>query len=630
MKNWRKLAALVLVLAMAFSMVACGGDTTSSTTSSSTASSETSKESSVVSTESPASSAASTPATDELATPRDETLYFAGIQWGKPINANPLSPNPNFSMVGQADLARELMYETLYMFNQSNGKAYPLLADGDYVWNDDQTVLTVKIKAAAKWSDGTPLTANDVQATWDAHIKYQSPTGIDYGTYIESVTATDDLTVEFKAVSGENYNPLKVIEYLPKVFVMQKAYLEGLDTELAGDANDMKTATMFDAPHSGPYTPVLYDSEQKWVCQRNEDYWGQDASMWGALPAPKYVAHNIYSGNDTSATAFRAGEIDVDQQFMANIQDTWEKDGLPISTYLDEAPYQMAASLPTVWFNATLEGLDQPAVRKAIAMAVDYDQINSAAMTGQSPTFEAVPRSLFNPTEAEQSMIADPAALAPLQFTGKDVDGAIAVLEEAGITDSDGDGIREYNGKPLAFKCECPTGWTDWEASLEIVAAAGQAIGINLETYFPEAAQWTEDTQTGNFEIAMNGAAGASISNPWTRAYQTMYGYGGNFPERVTFGWSRYYNARVDELLGLIPAETDETKVKDYFQELNTIYLTEVPSFAVMYRPSLFHEVNESVWTGFPAAGDGTDIPPQICADGYGVAALYKIHLVNG
>lgn len=96
--------------------------------------------------------------------------------------------------------------------------------------------------------------------------------------------------------------------------------------------------------------------------------------------------------------------------------------GLPISTYLPEAPYQIGASLPTAFFNLTSPGLDQPAVRKAIAIAVDYPTIIANAMTNQSATFDQAPRSLMNPTAGEQS-IYDATAVADLQWAGNDIEG---------------------------------------------------------------------------------------------------------------------------------------------------------------------------------------------------------------
>ena len=58
-----------------------------------------------------------------------------------------------------------------------DGQVYPLLADGDFTWNDARTEITFKIKPAAHWSDGTPVTAEDVAYTWATHVKYNTPTG---------------------------------------------------------------------------------------------------------------------------------------------------------------------------------------------------------------------------------------------------------------------------------------------------------------------------------------------------------------------------------------------------------------------------------------------------------------------
>ncbi len=629
MKKSRKIVALLLSLIMLATFVACAPEAPVSSTAPESTPVESTPESEPVESTPVESEPESTPEEvnlDEGETPRNETLYFGTGQWGPVINNNPLSGNSNNSLgVEQSDMGRVLQYETPYMFNMLDGKAHPLLADGDYSWNADNTVLSFKIKAAAKWSDGTPVTAHDYAYTFDTHVKYETTLGVDFGQYIESITAADDLTVEIK-VKEDNYNMLKVTSYLPRVYCLQKAYIEKMEAETGGAAEEMKNADWWEAPHSGPYG-ILFNSNQKIVFERNDDYWGQDASMWGKLPAPKYVAHNIYADNNAMGTAFEAGEIDVNQQYLAEIEKTWEEKGLPISTYIAEAPYQMAATMPSAVFNMSRPGLDQKVVRQAIAYAVNYEQIISSAMTNQSPTFAEFPRCLFNPSEPQRALILDEAKLAEYQWAGNEVERSKELLDAAGIVDTDGDGIREYNGENLSFSCECPVGWSDWEASLSIVSTAGKNIGIELETLFPETPQWTEHTQTGNFDITMAGTT-VGISAPWSGAYNMLYGFGGNFPETMTFNQGRYYNPRVDEILALIPNETDEAALKALWEELNIIYLEEVPSFALMYRPAYFHEVNESVWTGFPMEGDGSNIPPQVACSGYGIATLYNIENV--
>lgn len=622
----KSLLAMLLAVSMTASLASCGGNTTTTSTESTPSSTTSTEESSEAVSETSSETSGETETAGS--TPRNETLYFAGQQWGTINDWNPMSANSNNAMaIAQSDMSRVLIYETLFMYNMLDGSLHGLLAT-DYEWNDDQTELTVHMNPDAKWSDGTPVTAEDVAYTFDTHVKYSSATGVDYATYIESVEAVDEGTVVFHSLcddTGTPINPLKVLEYIPKVYVMQKAYLQTVEERNGSDAEAMKLDKMEDLVASGPYKPY-YDDDQKVVFVRDDNYWGQAESMWGKLPAPKYIAHTIYADNNAGQVALAAGEVDVCQQFITDVQKLWEEQELPIMTYMDEAPYGLCTTMPTLWFNLTKPGLDQVEVRKAIAMAIDYDQIIASAMSNQSPTFAQVPRSIMNPTDGEQKLI-DKDALADLQFNGKDIAGANALLDEAGIVDTDGDGIRDIDGVNLSYKAECPTGWTDWNASLEIVAAAGKEIGIDISTYFPDTNTFYNDMTTFNFDIVMNGTNGASVSNPWGRAMQLLSSTYNDLEINWSGNWGHYENARADELLALIPHETDEAVLKEYYTELSQIYLTDVPSVSLMYRPQLFYAVNESVWTNYPEEGD--EIPPTDCTDGYGVAALYELQLVN-
>jgi peptide/nickel transport system substrate-binding protein len=576
---------------------------------------------------------------DPNALPRNETLYFNGFQWGAIKGWNPYSSDMNNAMAvvdgANNASARTSMFETPYMYNMLDGKQYPLLADGDYEWNADMTEVTFKIKPAAKWSDGTPVTADDFAYTWATHVKYETTNGAAYKDYIDTIEAVDPQTVLIKAklnAEGKAANPLQVAAYLSNIYVAQKAWTQTLEGRVGDDKAAFKADPAEDVVGSGPYKPYFAD-DQKLVLIRDEEYWGQDASMWGKLPVPKYLAHTIFADNNAGLVALKAGEVDVSQQFNANVQDLWLKDSLPVSTYLPEAPYMVAASLPTAYFNLKSYGLDNVAVRKAIAMAVDYDTIIANAMTNQSPTFAQVPRSVMNPTAGEQALY-DHDAVKDLQWTGNDIEGAKALLDEAGIKDTDGDGWRELDGKKLSYKALCPNGWSDWQAAIEIVAAAGQKIGIDITTEFPEWSVYQTvftDATVNNYDIFMVWSNGAGPTNPWGRVRQLLssefVGTTGNW----NGNWGGYSNPEADKIVAAIPNETDPAKLKELYTEATKIYLADVPSFSLMYRPDLFHTVNESVWTNFPAADDGSNppIPPTDMVNGYGIAGLYNLELVN-
>ena len=571
-------------------------------------------------------------AADDL--PREETLYFGGQQWGVVNGTNPLSSNNNNGMAVAANArgSRTIMFETLYMYNSLDGKLYPLLADGDYVWNDDLTELTVAIKEAAKWSDGSALTADDVAATWAAVGKVENGTWADYSAYIDSVEAVDGKVVitAKKTEDGKPVNPLQLLNYLSGVYVVQAKWLDTLFERNDNDTTKILEDPAEDVVYSGPYGPYIYNDQMSSFV-RNDDYWGQDESMWGKLPAPKYIAHALYSDNDAALIAFKAGQIDVDQQFISNVQNLWEKEGLPIATYMDEAPYGICATMPTAWYNMEIPALQNVAVRKAIAMAVDYDDIIENAMTNQSPTFADVPRSVMNPTEGEQAMY-DHEAVKDLQWVGKDIEGAKKLLDEAGIVDTDGDGYRELDGVKIELNACCPNGWTDWMAAMEDVAAAGQAIGLDITTNYPTwdiyQTVYTKASQT-EYDIFMQSPPGGNPAAPWARVRALMSSEFLGKDNNWSGNFGHYQNDRIDEILKEIPLTTDEAKLKELYTEATEIYLTEVPSFSLMYRPEVFHAVNETVWTGYPEKDDGDNIPPLDCTDGYGIAALYNLELVG-
>lgn len=578
------------------------------------------------------------PAAVAASLPREETLYFNGQQWGSVVCWNPYSSNCNNAMaLAQQDNARVTMFETPYLYDMLDGKVYPLLADGDYAWDAGMTQITFKINSAAHWSDGTPVTAEDVAYTWATHVKYNTQFGAANKAYIDTIEAPDASTVVVKAVLGEDgkaLNPLLVQAYLSSNYVIQKAWTEALEARTNGDAAALMADIAEDAVFSGPYHKFFTD-DTKVVMIRDDNYWGQDSSMFGKLPVPKYLAHVIYKDNAAGTTALQAGEVDVSQQFNSNVQDLWLKDNLPISTYLPEAPYNIGASLPTAFFNMASYGLDQVAVRKAIAIAVDYDTIISNAMTNQSATFTQVPRSLMNPTPGEQALF-DHDAVADLQWAGKDIEGANQLLDDAGIVDTDGDGWREYDGKKLQYIATCPNGWSDWQAAIEVVAAAGKEIGIDITTNYPEwsvyqtvVTNWPLP-ETG-YDIFMMWSDGAGPTQPWGRIRHLLSSEFAQTTNNWNGNWGGYKNADADALIQEIPTLTDATALKADYTELVKIYLTDVPSFTLMYRPQAFHTVNESVWTNFPHEGDGTSpaVPPLDLTDGWSIAGLYNLTLVK-
>ncbi len=561
--------------------------------------------------------------------PREESLCYNGLQWGTPANYNPFAmANTAFPM---GDENRMAMYEALYVYNMLTNENEPLLADGPITWEDDLNFI-VKVKPQAHWNDGEPLTADDVVFTFNIG----NPGNGGFNTiwtkvwsYFEKVEKVDDYTVRFTLVA-DPYN----VHYGPSTLsttriIPEHIWKPMIENEFGGDAEKLSTFFGEENPVvSGPFKLYFFD-ETRVVCIRDDNYWGQAPEMFGKLTEVKYLVHGIYQDNAAGNLAFSQGEVDVSQQFLPSVWELQESMSAPVTTYFSEPPYHLGAGIPSLIFDLTKPGLSDYAVRKAIALSLDYEAININAMSKYS---QPLIYCFFNPYLFGDYVDMEDEEIQGLMWDTTDLDANIEeanrLLDEAGYKDTDGDGLRELpDGTKFEWKAECPYGWSDWNMSLEILCESAKKIGLNIITYFPESSVYFNDLQAGQFDIVMNSPyPSLSVAMPWQAAFNVLYSKGvpaiGTATNR---NYNRYTNARVDELIDLAAGTNDPELLKEYFTEIDKIWLEELPTLKLMYSTQVFHTTYEGYWTGFPKKDDGTNTPPMICLDGAGIKALYNI-----
>jgi len=576
----------------------------------------------------------------EITIPRNETLTFAGNQWGAVTNYNVYN---TAGMAWPNNGNRKILYESLYMYNVLTNENEPLLADGPVVWEDDFNAI-VKIKQAAHWNDGEAITADDVVWTFES-AKTITTAWSDFWTWVEKVEKVDDYTVRFTIVA-EPYNLYKMPQFLGSTSIVPEhvwaPIFEALNNDAAAiyalftDKLDQTFVGLTDAGEyylvaSGPYKPYYYD-DTRIICIRDDAYWGQDASMFGKLPAPKYISHGIYADNAAGNLAFANGEVDVSQQFMPSV---WElmasmKDDAGntlVHTYFDDYPFHLGYSIPSLVFNMSAPGLSDFAVRKAIALCLDFEAIGTNAMSGY--TRPIVP-SLFNAYIYGQYLDETNEEYMALRWDTTQLDANIAaanaLLDEAGYLDIDGDNLREMpDGSKIEWKAECPDGWSDWNMSLEILCESAAKIGLNIVTYFPESSVWGNDRDMGTFDILMNSPQpGGSVANPWNWAYTILHTKN-PAGEYTPSNHGRYSNPELDALIAEAASVSDLETLKEIYTEIDTIYLSELPTVPLMYRPQNFHTTYAKYWTGFASADDGTFTPPMNLYDYAGYKELFMI-----
>jgi peptide/nickel transport system substrate-binding protein len=590
-------------------ITACGDNTPTSAPAATTAAATTAATGATTAASATTAAAATTAASSGTAPtqlPRNETLYVGGFQWQAPVNWNILNNNPDWPSQG----GFMEIYESLFAYNQLSGNLDPLLAKT--LATPDNTTMDITLQDGTTWQDGQALTPDDVVYTYELA---KSQSDINYSTlfnYISSIKATGDRTLEIK-LNPSSINPGIVKNFLTTIRILPKHIWQ------PREASGKLSAVVDTAPvGSGPYK-LLDFSTQRVALQRVDNYWGKTA--FGGLPAPKYIVHPIVKSNDDGNLAFQNGQIDVMQQFTPQIWKMWQDAKAPVGTWFDQPPYYVAGSIPMLIINTQKKGLDNPLVRKALAYAINYPLIAQTAMSQYSVPANS---SLIIPGGGEQQFFNADA----VKTNGWTYDPAKAkdILENQLKATKGSDGVYVLpDGTRLGpWSARTPQGWTDWQTAINIVVQSGKAAGFDLTEDYPDAGVVTSKIQAGDFDLNLWYISGASPAAPWLR-FRDMLGNRGVPPDGQNAFWdyNRYNEPQAADLLDKAAAAPDAASAKQYYDQLDALFMKDIPGIPLMYRPNEFYEFNTSVWSGFPTSKDPSAGTPQFQQSG--IFWLYKI-----
>lgn len=278
--------------------------------------------------------------------------------------------------------------EGLYELNLSTYTPYQALAAGDPVKVSD-TEYTVKLRDDAKFSDGTAVTAADVVSSYERIIAQKS-LYIPFLTFIESVTASDDSTVDFKLA-------------YPFSLVKQRLSLIKV---IPSSATDEELTAM--PVGSGPWK---YDSidEKTITFSPNENYNGEFSAF------DKSMKWDIIKDDTARTTALQEGSVMVMESVPADMQAQLQSAGVTVDSV-------QGFNLPFLMFNTKKAPFDDNRVRQAFFYAIDVDKLITNAMSGLAAKATSfLPENHANYHRA--STVFD-----------HDTDKAKSLLAEAGVT----------------------------------------------------------------------------------------------------------------------------------------------------------------------------------------------------
>lgn len=555
--------------------------------------------------------------------PRDRTLYMSGFLWGPPSTFNPLAEDPAFPNSGNCDL----VYETLFGYNSLTGELEGILAR-EYMISEG--VLTVVLNENAKWSNGEPVTSQDILYTFNLHKKY--PTSMQsHWQYIEEISAEDAHTVVFK-LSKAHYNPLYMKDIISSTYILSKQIYQAIEEKaisaVKAEAGSQKCdpdtvlqkicAYTDDKPvASGPYTIYSY-SDDKVVLKRVDTYWGR-VMHGGELPLPVYIVHPVYKSNDAGNRALVLGQLDLSQNFIPQI---WNKFSKGVGTWYKERPYYIPGTIPCMLMSLTDKPFSDPRFRKAVAHAVDYEQIRTLSIYGYAP--ELKPGFILPQGPEAQFFNEEDTKKYGAVFNPRK---ARQILKGAGYTLGTDSMLVGPDGKKVRpLTVTCPSGWTDWESTVRIFVTGLRSIGIDVREEFHEWSLFWKNLIHGEFDFTMwTPQDFQTASLPWSRFSWVMSSdEWAPKGEPMWSGMGRYKDPVADSLLTILPKLTDDGAIRQTYRVLNIKFMKELPVIPLMYRPWFFYEFSTKNWHNFPTA-DNPYAPPQCCVVGAGIKALWEI-----
>jgi peptide/nickel transport system substrate-binding protein len=476
-----------------------------------------------------------------------------------------LSADPaSLSLLGKMDVNTELVAaqitDSLVQYD-AHLALVPRVAES-WTVADDRRTVTFRLRDGVRWHDGRPVVAEDVVFSVEAARRpaTENRTYASLLGEIESLRAIDERTVEarYRTMSPDFLEAWR-LPLLPK--------------HLAGADADLLTGEFASHPIGcGPFRFVSYRNGQEIVLERNDDY-------WDGRPDIERLVLKIYPDQQTGFQALLLGELDLMRVSADLLQQAREA---PDAKRLGSLVYWPLSVWPVMW---NLEGnpfFGDARVRRALVHALDRDEFVEVVAHGQARTAVTT----YHP----DTEWADP-TLAPRAY---DPDLAARLLEEAGWTDSDGDGVRDKDGRPFRFTLLVPD--STMQLLQQIVVwqqHAWAAIGVAAEIERLEWQAFRERRDAGRFDAA-------SFSISLTPSPDQFDLYHSSSREN---GFNVYglHDAAVDSLCERGRAEFDPDRRREIYRELQRIlHEQEYVSAMFHFATPVLHDAGLAGLAGSP------------------------------
>lgn len=452
--------------------------------------------------------------------------------------------------------------------------------------------IDYKIKDAAVWDNGTPVTAYDVafslKTTMNPHVDAEHQrTYIDFikDIKIESNPKVFSLYTNEKNYAAEFFSGGTIFTIPEYIYdenkLMRKFSMKQLSNakELAKirDNDDLKNfAKHFNSEHfqreevvgCGPYTMESWTTSERIILKKKKNWWGEKHQPAKSFENfPEEIIYEIINDQVTAVTAMKDEQIDI----MRSIKPAEYARLLKNEGFLNKFNLAKEESLSYTYIgvNSKKGALQNKSVRKALAHIVNVPQIIEVVNYGYAQEIA----SFVHPSKKHYNT-----ELKPYEFS---LEKAVALLDEAGYTQLDEDGIRykEVDGEiqKLSFTIKFNSGNDKRENISMFLKENAKKIGINVE---PVAREWTvylDECTNHDFDMFVLGwVQEAIIDDPKQLFHTEAYNGGSNY---TGFG-----DAYSDKLIEGLRRELDEPKRIEMLKELQALVQDEA-TYIFLYAP---------------------------------------------
>jgi peptide/nickel transport system substrate-binding protein len=414
------------------------------------------------------------------------------------ISTDPVTLNPVLAEDAYSSTIISRMYESLLERDNETLQMKGMLAE-KWTVSPNNLVFTFYLRKDVKFHDGQPFTSKDVLFTYQKIMDETTPNPQSkvYFKDVGRVYIPDDYTVIF--VMNKPY--YKSLEILGGMEIIPEHLFSKEDNFVLNDYN------LKNPVGTGPYKFVKWKTRQKVVLIKNENYWGK-------MPDIKQIEYKIIEDDSVALQSLKKQELDMKNltPFQWMRQSASEK----FERNFKKVKY-LSTSYNYIGYNTRKFPFDKKEVREAMTFLVNREKIRTTILNGLSE----ITTGNFWINSDQYNKNLEPRKYNPQL--------GVKLLNDAGFTDSDNDGILDLQGKKLSFEIMVPSGVDFYRRVTPVLKEDFSRHGVEVNIREIQFQALIEKINKREFEAMMLAWSIGIEGDPYQLWHSTQVDKGHNF-----------------------------------------------------------------------------------------------------